>query len=135
MSDELDREKELSERFSSHTKAASESEDSSNANDSNGADDASTSHHSGDTGDTHGAKVDKESIDRTRDRKQYVMYLPPELHQALNERFNRYDGIAKITAGDGIEKHKDFNEALVRAGLESDHLDEYVGVPSSLDDE
>lgn len=117
--DELDREKELSERFTSHTK---------NSDDAKAARDASEAYNTDNAGDPNNPN------DATRHRKQYTMYLPPDLHKALNERFARYDGIAKIKDGDGIEKHKDFNEAIIRAALDSDDLDSYIGVSASLED-
>lgn len=119
MTDEIDRDKELSERFSAHTKT---SEDAKSVRDANEA---------YNTGDTH---MSSNASDATRHRKQYTMYLPQDLHEALNERFARYDGVSKVKNGEGIEKHKDFNEAIVQAALDSDNLDDYVGVSSSLDD-
>ena len=119
---ELDREKELSERFASHTHGSKDANDSNGTHSTNDADGANDSESTDD------------ADDATRNRKQYVMYLPEELHQALNNRYSRYDGIAKIKTGDGIEKHKDFNEAIIRTALSNSDLDDNVGVSSDLDD-
>lgn len=112
--DEVDRDEELKARFSKH----------------------STPKHARDTQDSNDSKdaydtEDSQGTDVTRDRKQYVMYLPPELHDRLNERYNRYDGLAKLSGDDGIEKHKEFLEAVVEAGLDHPELDDRVGVDSS----
>ena len=85
------------------------------------ADDTRNASHTGDTGHT-------ENTDSTRNRTQYVMYLPDDLQEELNNLYDQYNGQSLINGNGGIEKHKDFLEGLVRAGLENDDLDEYIGV-------
>ncbi|WP_435159792.1 hypothetical protein [Haladaptatus sp. DFWS20] len=86
-----------------------------------GADDTENAGHTGNTGHT-------KNTDSTRNRTQYVMYLPDDLQEELNNLYDQYNGQSLINGNGGIEKHKDFLEGLVRAGLENDDLDEYIGV-------
>ena len=80
-----------------------------------------------DTGDTgHAGHTD--NTGSTRNRTQYVMYLPDDLQKELNDLYDQYNGQSLINGNGGIEKHKDFLEGLVRAGLNNDDLDEYIGV-------
>lgn len=116
-----DSENELGKRFGrddEDTKSDVGTDDTPDASDPDGTDESGDADESGDTGDS----------DATRKRKQYAMYLPESLHDDINDRYKRYDGYDKMSGGDGVEKHKDFNEAIIRAALGSDDLDDLVGV-------
>lgn len=121
---------ELRARFEDH-RTPSETDD---AADTDNMSDSSNTHNTGSTGSTDktestGTQPGPErDPDSTRNRKQVAFYLSEETRERLSERYDEYDALSKLAGEGGIEKHKDFLEPVVRAGLESDQLDDLVGI-------
>lgn len=69
---------------------------------------------------------DVESNQKRKNVKNYPFYISEELRRQLDELYNEYDGKNKIDGGDGIEKHADFLEPIMRAAIEELDLDEIV---------
>lgn len=81
-----------------------------------------------DAGDTENTS-DTEATETTGDRKNvknYPLYIPEDLREDLDSLYNRYDGMNKIEGGEGIEKHKEFLEPVLRAAIDELDLDEIV---------
>lgn len=144
MSDQVDKGEELSDRFSTRSRPKREQDlDDTEDTGGQGATDGvgDTGHtpdvddtgHTGDTEPTDdqddmGHSGDQGGGGTTRERTQYVMYLPDDLQDDLNSLYEQYNGQSLINGDGGIEKHKDFLEGIVRAGLDHPDLDKYVGV-------
>ncbi|WP_266080806.1 hypothetical protein [Haladaptatus caseinilyticus] len=157
MTEQVDKNEELSDRFSTRSKPKSDTEDAEDTDDEKNTGDTGSVDSTGHTGDTDGkddtsGKGDIDDpkdtgdtgstgeingtshsghtgdTDSTRNRTQYVMYLPDDLQQELNDLYDQYNGQSLVNGNGGIEKHKDFLEGLVRAGLDNENLDEYIDV-------
>lgn len=157
MSDKVDKGEELGDRFSTRSRPKGDQEDDDDVTDEGDTEDTQhtentdtvdntggTGHTSGssdqgDTGDTghtpdsddQGDTPQADSIGdegTTRNRSQYVFYLPQNLQEELDRLYDQYNGQSLIEGEGGIEKHKDFLEGLVRAGLNNPDLDDYIGV-------
>jgi hypothetical protein len=133
---------ELRARFEDH-RTPSEKESESETDQTNKTDDAAdtdnmsdspNTHNTGSTSDTSetgstGTRPGPErDPDSTRNRKQVAFYLSEETRDRLSERYDEYDALSKLAGEGGIEKHKDFLEPVVRAGLESEQLDGLIGI-------
>lgn len=78
-----------------------------------------------DTADTD--EPDRE--DKTRDRKQYSMYLLEEDGERLNGLYERLDAKSKLAGKGEVRKNKDFFEELVDLAAEhEDDLAERLGI-------
>lgn len=133
---------ELRARFEEHTtpdetETVSQAPDTDNVPDGSDTGDSGGStnaHNTGSTGDADTSDSSGTSPgpnrdpDSTRNRKQVAFYLSETTRERLSERYDEYDALSKLAGEGGIEKHKDFLESVVRAGLESDQLDDLVGV-------
>lgn len=75
-----------------------------------------------DTTENTGHTRDTES---TRSRSQYPMYLSEQLQDELDDTFKRFNAERTLDGKEEVEKHKDFLEGIVRAGLDQD-WEEYV---------
>lgn len=75
-----------------------------------------------DTKDT-GHTRDTES---TRSRSQYPMYLSEALQDELDQTFKRFNAERTLDDLEEVEKHKDFLEGVVRAGLDAEWEDYVV---------
>lgn len=69
-----------------------------------------------DAGDTGGRK----------NVKNYPFYIPEDLREELDQLYNQYDGKNKVEGGDGIEKHREFLEPIMRAAIDELDLDDVV---------
>lgn len=119
----------LSERFNRHKRKTSDTKDTNGSGDAYDTDDSDTTSETSDANNPNNANDTddaSETDDKTRNRKQVAMYLPEDLREELNDRYDRLDGQSKIDGDGGIEKHKDFYEGLVRCALDSDELEDYV---------
>jgi hypothetical protein len=73
---------------------------------------------------TRGPDPDPTSTRRTRSK--YAVYLTEEFQDELNEAYTKANAQRVMEDKGEIEKHKHFLEAVLRAGLEHDDLDEYI---------
>lgn len=139
MSDQVDKGEELSDRFSTRSRPKEDPEDIESEDDVSDAQDTQDTDETDDLGDTgHTQDTDDQDDldqtdttdggDTTRTRSQYAMYLPDALQEELDGLYDQYNGQSLIEGDGGIEKHKDFLEGVVRAGLDHPELDDYVGV-------
>lgn len=78
-----------------------------------------------DTGDTDTAQEasDTGDTESTRSRSQYPMYLSDALQDELNTTFKRFNAQRTLDDEPEVEKHKDFLEAIVSAGLDAEWED------------
>lgn len=58
------------------------------------------------------------NTESTRSRSQYPMYLSEQLQDELNQTFKRFNAERTLDGKEEVEKHKDFLEGVVRAGLD-----------------
>jgi len=130
---------ELRARFEEHntpntSDSESETDQTDDAADTDNMSDSPNTHNTGSTGNTSEAENTgtqpgpERDPDSTRNRKQVAFYLSEKTRERLSERYDEYDALSKLAGEGGIEKHKDFLEPVVRAGLESDQLDDLVGI-------
>lgn len=76
-----------------------------------------------------GNTSNQDATSSTQDRKNvknYPCYLPADLRDELDSLYNQYDGKNKIEGGDGIEKHREFLEPILRAAVDELDLDDVV---------
>lgn len=134
-------------------KRPDESEDSSNAERTDDAVDTGDAGNSSNTGDTgHSSSTnptgsssdagESEDTDTTSGgsrpgpdpdptstrstRTKYPIYLTETFQEELNQRYKRMNAQRIMDDEPEIEKHKHFLEAVLRAGLDRDDLDDYV---------
>lgn len=58
-----------------------------------------------------------------KNRPSVLMYLPEEIHEELDIRFDELNARHKRVHGEKLEKNRDYYPAVVKAGLESDDLE------------
>jgi hypothetical protein len=61
------------------------------------------------------ANPDRESV---KDRPSVLMYLPEDLRQEMDIRFDEVNATVKRARGEGVEKNRDWYPLLVSLGLE-----------------
>ena len=69
---------------------------------------------------------DTEDTEERKNVKNYPCYLSEDLRDELDQLYNQYDGKNKVEGGDGIEKHKEFLEPIMRAAVDKLDLDDVV---------
>ena len=74
-----------------------------------------------DAGDRGG---DDGSGDPVRDRPSVLMYLPPELREELDVRFDELNAEYRREHGEPLGKNRDYYPAVVRAGLSGEPLED-----------
>lgn len=117
---------ELRDRFEDHLAEPSgsteDTEDTDGSEDTAEADDAGDAGETGHTGHTETAEGsgDGDASDTTRSRSQYAMYLSESLQDELDETFEQFNAQRTLDGEPKVEKHRDFLESVVRAGLEAD---------------
>ncbi len=55
-----------------------------------------------------------------------LMYLPEELYQRLDIRFDELNLEHKKETGNGLQKNKDFYPAMIKAGLEGKNVEDVL---------
>lgn len=66
------------------------------------------------------------SGDSVRDRPSVLMYLPPELREELDVRFDELNAEYRREHGEPLGKNRDYYPAVVRAGLTGEPLEELL---------
>lgn len=61
-----------------------------------------------------------------RSRSPFPLYVTPELKETVQSRFEKFNAQRTLNDEPQVEKHKHFMEGLLRAGLDSSGLEEYV---------
>lgn len=127
MNDRVNKGEELSDRFSTRSRPKDAPDEDDGQDPDGGGDDPGTDH-TRETSDQDGPPEGVDTGEATRTRSQYAMYLPDGLQEELDGLYDQYNGQSLIDGEGGIEKHKDFLEGVIRAGLDHPELDSYVGV-------
>jgi hypothetical protein len=65
------------------------------------------------------SKIEKTSV---KDRPSVLMYLPEDLHEDLDIRFDELNARHKREHGEALEKNRDYYPAVIEAGLEGKDL-------------
>jgi len=84
---------------------------------------------SGQVGQDTGDSDTTENTENTSSRenvKNYPFYIPEDLRDELDRLYNQYDGKNKVEGGEGIEKHREFLEPIMRAAIADLELDDVV---------
>lgn len=63
-----------------------------------------------------------------KDRPSVLMYLPEEVHEELDIRFDELNAKHKRAYGEKLEKNRDYYPAVVKAGLEGLDLEEVLDI-------
>lgn len=66
------------------------------------------------------------SGDSVRDRPSVLMYLPPELREELDVRFDELNAEYRREHGEPLGKNRDYYPAVVRAGLTGEPVEELL---------
>lgn len=64
--------------------------------------------------------------DNIRDRPSVLMYLPEELHQELDLRFDEINLQHKREHGQALEKNRDYYPAVIKAALEGKDIEDVL---------
>ncbi len=63
-----------------------------------------------------------------KDRPSVLMYLPEELHQELDLKFDELNLEYKKETGESLQKNKDFYPAIIKAGLEGKDIKDILDI-------
>jgi hypothetical protein len=72
------------------------------------------------------AQIDKTEQTSVKDRPSVLMYLPEDIHQDLDIRFDELNARYKREHGESLEKNRDYYPAVIEAGLEGKDLEEVL---------
>lgn len=64
------------------------------------------------------AQTDKPGRESVKDRPSVLMYLPQDLRQEMDIRYDEINATVKRARGEGVEKNRDWYPLLVSLGLE-----------------
>ena len=64
--------------------------------------------------------------DSVRDRPSVLMYLPPELREELDVRYDELNAEHRREHGEPLGKNRDYYPAVVRAGLTGEPVEELL---------
>lgn len=90
------------------------------------SDDAGNSGNTGTTSEGSRPGPDPDPTSTRSTRTKYPIYLTETFQEELNQRYKRMNAQRIMDDEPEIEKHKHFLEAVLRAGLDRDDLDDYV---------
>ena len=68
------------------------------------------------------------SSESIKDRPSVLMYLPKDLHQELDLKFDELNLEYKKETGDSLQKNKDFYPAVIEAGLEGKDIKDILDI-------
>ena len=72
------------------------------------------------------SELDSETEGTVRSRSPFPLYVTPELKEAVQNRFEKFNAQRTLNDEAQVEKHKHFMEGLLRAGLDHPELKEYI---------
>lgn len=76
---------------------------------------------------TQTAKTGEESkSENVRDRKSVLMYLPEDLHEDLDIRFDELNLKHKREHGGSLQKNRDYYPAVIEAALSDESVEEIL---------
>lgn len=79
-----------------------------------------------DTGDSGDDGDGGDTGDSVRDRPSVLMYLPPELREELDVRFDELNAEYRREHGEALGKNRDYYPAVVGAGLTGEPLEDLL---------
>lgn len=116
---------EMTDRMSRRFGGGSKTDESSK--ESNQDKESKQSQSSKSTMNTQTAQTSEESkSDNIRDRKSVLMYLPEELHEDLDIRFDELNLKHKREHGEALQKNRDYYPAIVEAALSDESVEEIL---------
>jgi hypothetical protein len=71
------------------------------------------------------AQPDEPSV---KDRPSVLMYLPKDIRQELDIRFDELNAKYKREHGEALEKNRDYYPAVIKAGLEGKDLEDVLDI-------
>lgn len=71
------------------------------------------------------AQPDEPSV---KDRPSVLMYLPEDIRQELDIRFDELNAKYKREHGEALEKNRDYYPAVIKAGLEGKDLEDVLDI-------
>ena len=71
------------------------------------------------------AQPDNPSV---KDRPSVLMYLPEDIRQELDIRFDELNAKYKREHGEALEKNRDYYPAVIKAGLEGKDLEDVLDI-------
>jgi len=71
-------------------------------------------------------QTDKREQKSVKDRPSVLMYLPEDLHNDLDIRFDELNAQYKREHGEALEKNRDYYPAVIKAGLEGEDIKEVL---------
>lgn len=122
MSGRDDRGRDVTDRLSRRFEQDSETEKTSKS-DKTDKTDMSTSDSKTDESASSGKSSESDNI---RDRPSVLMYLPEELHQELDLRFDEINLQHKREHGQALEKNRDYYPAVIKAALEGKDIEDVL---------
>ena len=72
------------------------------------------------------AQTEKTEQTSVKDRPSVLMYLPDDLHEDLDIRFDELNARHKREHGEALQKNRDYYPAVIKAGLESKDLEDLL---------
>lgn len=69
---------------------------------------------------------DRTAGEAVRDRPSVLMYLPPDVREELDVRFDELNAEYRREHGEPLGKNRDYYPAVVRAGLTGEPLEELL---------
>ena len=82
--------------------------------------------------DTDSAEPDSSSTSdgntSVKDRPSVLMYLPEEVHDELDIRFDELNAQYKRTHGESLQKNRHYYPAVIQAGLEDRSVESILGL-------
>lgn len=76
--------------------------------------------------DDEGDKTEAPDKGTVRSRSPFPLYVTPDVKQAVQDRFEKFNAQRTLNDEPQVEKHKHFMEGLLQAGLSHPDLEEYV---------
>lgn len=73
-----------------------------------------------------GANTEATDKGTVRSRSPFPLYVTPDVKQAVQDRFEKFNAQRTLNDEPQVEKHKHFMEGLLQAGLDNPDLEEYV---------
>ena len=75
-----------------------------------------------------GEPKEETKSESVKDRPSVLMYLPEEVHEELDIRFDELNAKHKRAHGEKLEKNRHYYPAVVKAGLEGSDLEDVLDI-------